>query len=175
MFWYAGMDEFERLVRRHQDAIFAFALSLCGDRHEAEDVAQESFVRAWRAYGGYGEGRRRDLKERPWLHRIALNVFRNRLRGRRPLLELMEGAAPAPRAVEPEQVALRNAWRVELRRHLLTLPRPYREAVVLHHVQGLGYAEAAEVLEVPVGTVKSNCHRGLLRLQERMSGLTEVS
>ncbi|HEX6488003.1 MAG TPA: sigma-70 family RNA polymerase sigma factor [Candidatus Dormibacteraeota bacterium] len=171
------MEDFERLVRRHQDAIFAFALSLVGERQEAEDVAQEAFIRAWRAYGGYDEDRRRELKERPWLHRIALNVFRNRLRAKKPALELLEGAATARRSDEPEEVVLRNAWRDDLRRHLLALPRPYREAVVLRHVQGLGYAEAAEVLDAPVGTVKSNVHRGIQRLQERMGGLglTEVS
>lgn len=168
------MEDFEALVRRHQDAIFAFALNLTGDRAEADDVAQEAFVRAWRAYGGYDEERRAALKERPWLHRIALNVFRNRLRRPAPL-ELQEASAAAPRTREPETVALRNSARQELRRHLLALPRPYREAVVLRHVQGLAYAEAADVLGVPVGTVKSNCHRGLRRLQERIGGLTEVS
>jgi RNA polymerase sigma-70 factor, ECF subfamily len=168
------MEDFEALVRRHQDAIFAFALNLTGDRAEADDVSQEAFVRAWRAYGGYDAERRAALKERPWLHRIALNVFRNRLR-RPAALELDEGAAAAPAAREPERVALRNAAKEELRRHLLALPRPYREAVVLRHVQGLGYAESALVLGVPEGTVKSNCHRGLQRLQERIGGLTEVS
>ncbi len=168
------MEDFEALVERHQHAIYAFALNLTGDRAEADDVAQEAFVRAWRAFGGYDEERRRLLKERPWLHRIALNVFRNRVRRPAPL-ELHETSAPAPAAREPESVALRNAERERLRRHLLALPRPYREAVVLRHVQGLGYAEAALVLGVPVGTVKSNCHRGLRRLQERLGGLTEVS
>jgi len=168
------MEDFEALVRRHQDAIFAFALNLTGDHAEADDVAQEAFVRAWRAYGGYDDERRETLKERPWLHRIALNVFRNRLR--RPIpVELREESAAAPPAREPERVVLRNAARDQLRRHLLALPRPYREAVVLRHVQGLPYADAALVLGVPVGTVKSNCHRGLRRLQERLGGLTEVS
>lgn len=169
------MEPFEALVRRHQDALFAFALNLTGRPAEAEEVAQEAFIRAWRAYGGYDEVRRHELKERPWLHRIALNVFRNRLRGRREQLSLLEETAAAPPSVEPEQVALRNAHRLELRRHLVALPRPYREAVVLHHVQGLPYEEAAEVLGIPVGTVKSNCHRGLRRLQARLDGLREVS
>lgn len=168
------MEDFEALVRRNQDAIYAFAVNLTGSRAEAEDVAQEAFVRAWRAYGGYDDERRAALRERPWLHRIALNVFRNRLRRPSPL-ELDELTAAAPAAREPEQVALRNAAKEQLRRHLLALPRPYREAVVLRHVQGLAYAEAASVLGVPVGTVKSNCHRGLQRLQERLGGLTEVS
>lgn len=171
------MEAFEALVRRHQNAIFAFALNLTGQPAEAEDVAQEAFVRAWRAYGGYDEARRRDLKEKPWLHRIALNVFRNRVRARRPVTLLSEDLATAPAAREPEAVALANARRHELRRLLAALPRPYREAVVLHHVQGLAYEEAAAVLGMPVGTVKSNCHRGLRRLQERLggSGLEEVS
>lgn len=166
--------EFEPLVRRHQDALFAFALSLCGDRTEAEEVAQEAFIRAWRAYGGYSAERRGELKERPWLHRIALNVFRNRLRGRKETLELFEETSPAPAAQQPEVISLRNDARAHLRRHLLALPRPYREAVVLRHVQGLGFEEAAQVLGVPVGTVKSNCHRALRRLEERLGGVSEV-
>ena len=169
------MEAFDAMVRRHQDAIFAFALNLTGRPAEAEEVAQEAFIRAWRAYGGYDEARRHELNEKPWLHRIALNVFRNRLRGRRDLVELSEATAAAPFRDQPEQVALRNSRRLELRRHLVALPRPYREAVVLHHVQGLAYEEAAEVLGIPVGTVKSNCHRGLRRLQARLEGLREVS
>lgn len=169
------MEPFEALVRRHQDAIFAFALNLTGRPAEAEDVAQEAFIRAWRAYGGYDEMRRTELKERPWLHQIALNVFRNRLRRRAEQLPLLEEITAAPQAQQPEHVALGNARRQELRRHLVALPRPYREAVVLHHVQGLPYEEAADVLGVPVGTVKSNCHRGLRRLQARLGGLREVS
>ena len=168
------MEDFEALVRRHQDGIFAFALNLVGNRADAEEVAQEAFIRAWRAYGGYDDARRQELRERSWLHRIALNVFRNRLRGRPPaVVELLEGQVAAPLETGPEPTAMRNARRSALRRHLLALPRPYREAVVLHHVQGLGYAEAAEVLSVPEGTVKSNCHRGLRRLQERLGGLAE--
>ena len=169
------MEPFEELVRRHQDAIFAFALNLTGRRAEAEEVAQEAFIRAWRAYGGYDELRRHELRERPWLHRIALNVFRNRLRRRAEQLHLLDEVTAAPAADQPEQVALSNARRLELRSQIVALPRPYREAVVLHHVQGLPYEEAAEVLGIPVGTVKSNCHRGLRRLQARLEGLREVS
>jgi RNA polymerase sigma-70 factor (ECF subfamily) len=168
------MEPFEALVRRHQDAIFAFALNLTGRRAEAEDVAQEAFIRAWRAYGGYDAARRLELRERAWLHRIALNVFRNRVRARREQLPLVPESVPAPPGQEPEQVAFRNAGRELLRRHLVALPRPYREAVVLHHVQGLPYEEAAEVLGVPVGTVKSNCHRGLRRLRACLDELKEA-
>src|SRR5438445_403170 len=72
------MEAFEAIIRRHQDGIFAFALNLTGRRAEAEDVAQEAFIRAWRAYGGYDAERRRELKERAWPHRIAGSGRRRR-------------------------------------------------------------------------------------------------
>src|SRR5438067_3555809 len=85
---------FERLVLDHQNRIFALGLALTGNRHDAEDVAQDTFVRAYRALATYPPERIRDLKQKAWLHRIAVNVVRNRVRGVRPRLVALNGSEP---------------------------------------------------------------------------------
>src|SRR2546427_7694175 len=72
-----GVDRFfERMVHEHKDRVFAASLAMTGNRHDAEDVAQDTFLRAYRALGTYSPERIRDLKERAWLHRITVNVVR---------------------------------------------------------------------------------------------------
>lgn len=155
---------FERLVLDHQDRVFALALALTGNRHDAEEVAQDTFLRAYRALERYEPDRVRDLKQRAWLHRIAVNVVRNRVRGVRPRLVELNGSEPDARS-GPEEDVVRRAEVDALAARVACLPERYREAVVLRHVQELTYAEAAEVLGQPVGTVKANVHRGLKMLR----------
>jgi RNA polymerase sigma-70 factor (ECF subfamily) len=166
---------FERLVLAHQHRLYAMALAMTGSSHDAEEVAQDTFVRAHRALRRYPAERVAALHLRAWLHRIALNVVRNRARGRRlatqPLDALGASAEPvAEPAAQPEAVALRREGADELRCLVARLPQAYREAVVLRHVQQLSYAEAAEVLGRPVGTVKANVHRGLGLLRLALEG-----
>jgi RNA polymerase sigma-70 factor (ECF subfamily) len=151
---------FERMVMDHQDRIYALGLALTGNRHDAEDVAQDTFVRAYKALATYSPERIRDLKQKPWLHRIAVNVVRNRVRGLRPRLVELNGSEP-DRATGPEEDVLRKSEIDELAARVACLPAKYREAVVLRHVQDLSYAEVADALGQPVGTVKANVHRGL--------------
>jgi RNA polymerase sigma-70 factor (ECF subfamily) len=155
---------FERMVREHQHRIFALGLALTGNRHDAEEVAQDTFLRAYRALVTYAPDRIRDLKQKPWLHRIALNVVRNRVRGVRPLLVELNGSEP-DHAPGPEAGALLRMEMDSLAARVAGLPARYREAVVLRHVQELSYEEAADALGQPVGTVKSNVHRGLQLLR----------
>lgn len=165
-----GTDRvFERLVRDHQDRVFALSLALTGNRHDAEDVAQDTFIRAYKALGTYPTERIRELKEKAWLHRIALNVVRNRMRGSRPRLVELNGSEP-DRGSGPEEDVLRRAEVDEVAGRVACLPAKYREAVVLRHVQDLSYAEVAEVLGQPVGTVKANVHRGLKLLRGESHG-----
>jgi RNA polymerase sigma-70 factor, ECF subfamily len=168
---------FERLVRSHQDRVYGFALRLAGHAQDAEDITQDTFVRAYRALASYPGERVRDLALRPWLYRIALNVFRNRVRGgRRQVVSLdhagAEGAlgiVDEDAAVVPEQALERAELKKELAGLVATLPTRYRAAVVLRHVQDLGYREIASVLGQPVGTAKANVHRGLRLLQDALS------
>jgi len=165
-----GTDRvFERLVRDHQDRIYALGLALTGNRHDAEDVAQDTFIRAYKALATYSPDRVRDLKQKAWLHRIAVNVVRNRVRGARPRMVELNGSEPSV-ATGPEEDVLRKAEIDELAARVACLPAKYREAVVLRHVQDLSYAEVAETLGQPVGTVKANVHRGLKILRGENHG-----
>ena len=155
---------FERMVHEHQDRVFALGYALTGNRHDAEEVAQDTFLRAYRALVTYPPDRVRDLKQKAWLHRIALNVFRNRVRGGRPRLVELNGSE-SDHVPGPEALAMRRAEMDDLAARVACLPPRYREAVVLRHVQELTYAEAAEALGQPVGTVKANVHRGLKLLR----------
>jgi RNA polymerase sigma-70 factor (ECF subfamily) len=155
---------FERMVNEHQDRVFAFSLALTGNRHDAEEVAQDTFMRAYRALCSYPPDRIRELKQKPWLHRIALNVVRNRARGARPRLVELNGSEP-DHAIGPEDGALLKMEMDALAERVAGLPVRYREAVVLRHVQELSYQEAADALGQPVGTVKANVHRGLKLLR----------
>jgi len=160
----ASEKVFERMVHEHQDRIFALGFALTGNRHDAEEVAQDTFLRAYRALVTYPPERVRDLKQRAWLHRIALNVVRNRARGRKPQLVELNGSEP-DRSSGPEADVMRRADMVDLAARVAGLPPRFREAVVLRHVQGLTYEEAAAALGQPVGTVKANVHRGLKLLR----------
>jgi RNA polymerase sigma-70 factor (ECF subfamily) len=155
---------FERMVHEHQDRIFAASLALTGNRHDAEEVAQDTFLRAYKALCTYPPERIRELKQKPWLHQIALNVVRNRVRGVKPRLVQLNGSEP-DHAPGTETQALRRIGLDELAVKVAGLPGRYRDAVVLRYVQDLTYEEAADALGQPVGTVKSNVHRGLKMLR----------
>jgi RNA polymerase sigma-70 factor (ECF subfamily) len=154
---------FERLVVAFQDRMYGLGLTLTGNPADAEEVAQDTFVRAHRALRSYGPERIGELKLRAWLHRIALNVVRNRVRVRRVATVSLDAACAVgdDAALRPEAVVMGRASAAEMRALVVSLPVVYRDAVVLRHVQQLSYAEAAEVLGKPVGTVKANVHRGL--------------
>ena len=160
---------FERLVRDNQDRVYAVSFALTGNRHDAEEVAQDTFMRAYKALQTYPPERVRELKQRAWLHRIAVNVVRNRVRGVRPRLVELNGSEP-DRGIGPEEDVLRRAEIDELASRVACLPPRYREAVVLRHVQELSYAEVADALGQPVGTVKANVHRGLKMLRGENHG-----
>jgi RNA polymerase sigma factor (sigma-70 family) len=165
---------FEALVVAHQRLVFGLALRVVGDRADAEEVAQDTFVRAYHALAGYEAERVAAMRLRPWLAQIALNLARNRVRRRPPPHRPLEDgdgqplAVAAPAAAEPAELAERRVERDVWAGLLAGLPRGQREAVVLRHVEGLPYAEVAEVLGRPVGTVKTHVHRGVRQLRERL-------
>ena len=168
------VGSFEALVHAHQDRLYSIALRLLGDPRDAEEAAQDAFVRAYRALAGYDPARIRELRLRPWLATIVLNVCRSRLT-RRPAagratlsLDLVLPGDLEPRtdaAHDPaSRVATRDAGN-DWAGMLLTLPPAYRTAVVLRHVDGLSYPELAIALDRPEGTVKAQVHRGLALLR----------
>ncbi|MCB2222734.1 MAG: RNA polymerase sigma factor [Actinobacteria bacterium] len=158
---------FPDLVRLLQDDLFSGALRLTGGWADAEDVAQEAFVRAYRALQGYPPERIRALRLRGWMWTIALNLCRNRARSRarRPETALGEGVEPPDTGVGPEQAALDADGSGRLGALVAGLPWAQRRGVVLRHVVGLSYEEIAAAVERPVGTVKADVHRGLARLR----------
>ena len=162
---------FETLVRTHVDRCYAIALRVLGDPHDAEEVAQDALVRAYRALAGYDPQRIRELRLRAWLATIVVNLCRNRVRRHpvptTPLAPLVESGRepPADGATDPAALALAGADRERLAALLATLPDRYRIPVILRHVDDLSYAELAEVLGRPEGTLKSQVSRGLAMLR----------
>jgi RNA polymerase sigma-70 factor (ECF subfamily) len=167
---------FERLMETYQDRLYSFAWRLSGNPQDAEEIVQDAFVRAYRALQSYPAGRIEALALRPWLYRITLNVFRNRVRGRRLAVVSMDDRPEdhadqepaAPEHERPEVMASQAELRGELAAAVAALPERYRTAVVLRYVEGLSYAELAETLSQPVGTVKANVHRGIGQLRRQM-------
>jgi RNA polymerase sigma-70 factor (ECF subfamily) len=158
---------FEALVREYQGLVFGLCLRVVSDRQEAEEVAQDVFVRAYRALSGYPSERIGALHLRAWLARIALNLGRNRLARRAPRSTALEEAAEirSPERDLPESVAERRDEAHRWAALLDELPRHYRLAVELRHVHGLSYPEIAEALGRPLGTVKVHVHRGVRLLR----------
>jgi len=160
---------FEDLVRLHQNLVFGVALRVTNDRGDAEDVAQETFIRAYRALGQYDGARVGAMKLRPWLAKIALNLARNKVNRKRRTEPLdHEPAATSDAAADFSFSAAADAEATAVL--LNQLPDRYRVAVALRHVEGLSYAELAEVLGRPVGTVKAQVHRGLDLLRTALQG-----
>jgi RNA polymerase sigma-70 factor (ECF subfamily) len=167
---------FERLVRAHQDRLYTISLRLLGDPRDAEEVAQDAFVRAYRAMATWDAERIGRLQLRPWLASIVVNLSRNRRRraaDRRPPLRLAPlleaGFDPVAERDEPEVAGIRRAEAEQWADRLLRCPPALRTAVVLRHVDGLSYEEIAQALGRPVGTVKAQVHRGLVRLRAELA------
>ncbi|MEU7064056.1 RNA polymerase sigma factor SigM [Streptomyces sp. NPDC046161] len=158
-------DAFGELVRRHRDRMWAVALRTLGDREEAADAVQDALVSAYRAAHTF----RGDAAVTTWLHRITVNACLDRARkaaSRRTAP--LDDTDRLERLLEPHESAEAPAERQDLHRQLLaalgTLPAEQRAALVLVDMQGYPVAEAARVLDVAVGTVKSRCARGRAKL-----------
>lgn len=157
---------FNDLVVEHGALVYGVALRVVGRRPDAEDVAQEAFVRAYRALKGYPPQRIGTLRLRPWLARITLNLARNELRDRRPAGALDEvNEPPTGTGDQPVNIVERTEEHRLWKRLLDGLPARYRLPVALRHVEGLSYPELAEAVGRPIGTVKSDVHRGVRLLR----------
>jgi RNA polymerase sigma-70 factor (ECF subfamily) len=147
---------FDLLVLRYQHKVIKLVARLLRDPAEAEDVAQEAFVKAYRALGSF----RGDSAFYTWLYRIAVNTARNAMasRQRRPLdyeAELSE----AEQGDTPEATALTEEIRETVNRAVAELPEDLRTAIILREVEGLSYEEIASAMDCPVGTVRSRIFR----------------
>jgi RNA polymerase sigma factor (sigma-70 family) len=159
---------FPELVDTYGRAVYTTALRMSGRPADAEDLAAETFLRAYRALRGYPPARVRVLQPRSWLITIVLNLWRNQVRAasRRPQQVPLEGPdEPRTRSGLPEEQLRRREIEAGLAERLADLPDNQRLAVVLRHVIGLSYGEVAAVLGCPEGTAKSHVSRGLQLLR----------
>jgi RNA polymerase sigma-70 factor (ECF subfamily) len=164
---------FAEVVRVHGDVVYSVALNLTRRPVDAEDLASEALLRAYRALRGFDGDRIAALSVRPWLLTILRNAARNAARdaarrpGPPPVFDPPEatadGAGPAQRAEQADTQRLLGAALAEL-------PETQRTAVVLRHVVGLPTSEVAQVLGCPDGTAKSHVSRGLQRLRTLLTG-----
>ena len=156
------------------EPLYATALRLTRNAADAEDLVQDTFVKALRFSDRFAPGS--NLKA--WLYTILMNTWRNRRRdnAREPLdvdsarVEELAAGADSPAALEtPEQILMRTTLREDLQAALDHLPDAYREAVWLRDVEEFTYAEIAEMLGIPIGTVMSRISRGRRLLFDRLS------
>ena len=153
-------DAFGELFRRHRDRMWAVALRTCGDREIAADAVQDGFLAAFRRADSF----RGDAAVTTWLHRIVVNACLDRLRRRRPTSPLPEYESVEFADRRDDHGSTESA--LDVRAALARLPEGQRLALVLVDMHGLGVAEAARVLGVAEGTVKSRCARGRAALAE---------
>jgi RNA polymerase sigma-70 factor (ECF subfamily) len=164
--------EFDREVLQHLDSLYGYALHLSHSSEDAADLVQDTYARAFRSFRQYTLG----TNAKAWLFAILRNTFLNQRRSvrRRPPeihcdwideLEAGESVEPDSRGPDPYRKFLNDLLREDISRALAELPEDFRSAVVLCDVEGFSYSEIAEILEVPVGTVRSRIHRGRSRLR----------
>ena len=165
-------NAFERLVRDNQDRVYSLCLRMAGDRHEAEDLAQEVFLKAWQGLASF----RGESKFSTWLFRLAANLCidaqrkRERRRGVEPAVSLDDPDSSWREPSDPRQDPQRQLERTErsraLDRALTRLSDDQRQIVVLRELAGLSYQEISQRLGLDLGTVKSRLARGRLALRK---------
>jgi len=160
---------FGQLVSRHERRVYGICLRMLGNREDAQDAAQEAFLAALRRASTF----RQAAAFSTWLYRIAVNAAtdqaRRRVRARTTPLDLEDAGLPLTAATGDHGDAVATA--VAVQSALTRVPDDFRAALVLCDLLRLPYAEAADILEIPVGTLKSRVFRGRLALAEQLSEL----
>ncbi|HEU5270745.1 MAG TPA: RNA polymerase sigma factor SigE [Jatrophihabitans sp.] len=156
------------IVRTHADRVYRLAYRLSGNRADAEDLTQETFVRVFRSLADYTPG-----TFEGWLHRITTNLFLDMVRRRQKIRfdALAEDASDRLASTEPgpERAYEQNNLDPDVQHALDALPADFRAAVVLCDLEGLTYEEIALTLNIKVGTVRSRIHRGRVLLREALA------
>lgn len=163
----AGVPTWSELVEQHSARVFGLAYRLTGDRHDAEDLTQEVFIRGFRALPGFTPG-----SLEGWLHRITTNLFLDQVRRRRRVRFDQLGDAEArlvSRIPTPDVAATDRLFDADVETALAALRPEFRAAVVLCDVEGLSYEEVADVLGLKLGTVRSRIHRGRAQLRAALA------
>ena len=174
----ADQAAFTDMAMEHMPSLYSAALRMTRNSADAEDLVQETYLKAYRAFATFAEG----TNLRAWLYRILTNTFINRYRAqkRRPeeteleevedfyLYRRLGGLEEARAARSAEDELLDLFSEDEVKEALESLPEQFRIAVLLADVEGFAYKEIAEILDVPIGTVMSRLHRGRKGLQKRL-------
>ena len=171
---------FDLLVLKYQHRILALVMRFVHDSHEAQDVAQEAFIKAYRALANF----RGDSAFYTWLYRIAINTAKNYLvaRGRRPPdsdiaaedAEYYDGESSLKNIQSPERELLRDEIEQTVNRTLQLLPKDLRMALTLREFEGLSYEDIATAMECPVGTVRSRIFRAREAIDKALKPLLEA-
>jgi RNA polymerase sigma-70 factor (ECF subfamily) len=162
------VQAFGELVRRYQGSVFNVCYRMVGERREAEDLAQEAFLRAYRRLATYDAER----PFGPWVRRVAARVCLNELDRRTPAQLELDDDRDQPLAsgeTGPEAAFDVRAEADTLRRALAELPPRYRAVIELRHYQEMSYAEISEALEIPLSDVKSHLYRARKSLARRLT------
>lgn len=168
-------DAFALLVQRHQRYVFNLVFRMLGQYEEANEVTQDTFLAAWQGLPGF----RGDARFSTWLYRIAYNCTLKQLeqRKRDQALQLAIQAEQADQCIDSDE---RVEAEIEVhdrqtavREHLSNLPAKYRIVLVLRHLQEMTYEEMAEILTVPIGTIKTHLFRARNLLKERLEALEQ--
>ena len=148
------------------DQLYNFAHWLTQDRHEAEDLVQETYAKALRGFSGFQPG----TNFRAWIFRILRNSFLTSRTGLKSATPLEDDAIEtiASNDLSPEAMLLEQANRSAVQEALNELPVPFREILLLCDVEEMSYEEIAEVLAIPLGTVMSRLHRARKALRKRL-------
>ncbi len=170
---------FDLLVRKYQHKVAKLVGRYVRDHAEAEDVTQEAFIKAYRALRGF----RGDSAFYTWLYRIAVNTAKNYLesRGRRPVsldlelegLEMLDDSESLREQATPERQLLTGEIATTIQQVLDLLPADLRMAITLREIEGLSYEEIAEIMDCPIGTVRSRIFRAREAVDKELKPLLE--
>ncbi len=174
----ADQGTFADQAMEHMPSLYAAAMRMTRNKADAEDLVQETYLKAYRAFGSFQEG----TNLRAWLYRILTNTFINiyRAKKRRPdesdlddvedlyLYRRLGGLEGATAGRSAEDEVLDQITEGEVKSAIEALPEQFRMAVLLADVEGFQYKEIAEILDIPIGTVMSRLHRGRRALQKSL-------
>ena len=169
-------EAFSFLVEKYKNLVYKLALRMTGNYHDSEDIAQESFLRAYRSLHQYNP----KYSFSSWLYKITLNIIRDRMRKKdyaipfsasHPEQNLEEMANPVfpgddALTINPEERQIQQENINNLQSAINILPLPHREIIILRHIQNLSYYEIGRVLNIPVNSVKVRLHRARIQLKD---------
>ena len=156
-------EAFGALVEQYRDNVYRLAYRMCGNAYDADEAAQEAFVAAWRALSNF----RGDAKFSTWLYRLTTNAAIDVMRREKRHQTVGDGEMVdlADDADSPQETVERTEQQEAVQKALATLSEEYREVLLLRYMEELDYAEIAEVLQLPSGTVKSRINRAKAALK----------